>query len=58
MHGAEKSQQTVTTFLTEAAKLSGKDWVYNPENPGKLVLRDGRTGLPLISRLPWAIRTS
>ncbi|MFL2517022.1 MAG: DNA-directed RNA polymerase subunit beta [Parasynechococcus sp.] len=46
MHGAEKSQQTVTTFLTEAAKLSGKDWVYNPENPGKLVLRDGRTGLP------------
>jgi DNA-directed RNA polymerase subunit beta len=46
MHGAEKSQQTVTTFLTEAAKLSGKDWVYNPDNPGKLVLRDGRTGLP------------
>ncbi len=46
MHGAEKSQQTVTTFLTEAAKLSGKDWVYNSENPGKLVLRDGRTGLP------------
>ncbi len=46
MHGAEKSQQTVTTFLTEAAKMSGKDWVYNPENPGKLVLRDGRTGLP------------
>jgi DNA-directed RNA polymerase subunit beta len=36
----------VTTFLTEAAKLEGKDWVYNPENPGKLVLRDGRTGLP------------
>ena len=34
MHGAEKSQQTVTTFLTEAAKLSGKDWVYTPENPG------------------------
>ena len=46
MHGAEKSQQTVTTFLTEAAKQEGKDWVYNPENPGKLVLRDGRTGLP------------
>ena len=46
MHGAEKSQQTVTTFLTEAANLPGKDWVYNPENPGKLVLRDGRTGLP------------
>jgi DNA-directed RNA polymerase subunit beta len=46
MHGAEKSQQTVTTFLTEAAKLEGKDWVYNPEDPGKLVLRDGRTGLP------------
>ncbi|WP_353292708.1 DNA-directed RNA polymerase subunit beta [Synechococcus sp. M16CYN] len=46
MHGAEKSQQTVETFLKEAAKLPGMDWVYNPENPGKLVLRDGRTGLP------------
>ena len=46
MHGAEKSQQTVETFLKEAAKQPGKGWVYAPEDPGKLQLRDGRTGLP------------
>ena len=46
MHGAEKSQQTVETFLKEAAKQPGKGWVYDPEDPGKLQLRDGRTGLP------------
>ncbi len=46
MHGAEKSQQTVETFLKEASKQPGKGWVYDPEDPGKLQLRDGRTGLP------------
>jgi len=46
MHGAEKSQQTVETFLKEAAKQPGKGWVYDPEDPGKLQPRDGRTGLP------------
>ena len=44
MHGAEKSQQAVTTFLTEAAKQPGMNWVYNPDDPGKLQLKDGRTG--------------
>ena len=46
MHGPEMSQRTCETFLTEAAKQPGKGWVYNPEDPGKLVLRDGRTGQP------------
>ena len=46
MHGAEMSQRTCETFLTEAAKQPGKAWVYNPKDPGKLVLRDGRTGKP------------
>ncbi|WP_250398899.1 DNA-directed RNA polymerase subunit beta [Synechococcus sp. MU1648] len=46
MYGAEKSQQTVETFLKEAAKQPGKGWVYDPADPGKLQLRDGRTGLP------------
>ncbi|MFN7670488.1 MAG: DNA-directed RNA polymerase subunit beta, partial [Planctomycetota bacterium] len=41
MHGAEKSKQTVQTFLEEAAKQPGKDWVYDPENPGKIQLIDG-----------------
>ncbi len=46
MYGAEKSQQTVQTYLKEAASQPGKDWIYNPEDPGKLLLRDGRTGEP------------
>jgi DNA-directed RNA polymerase subunit beta len=46
MHGAEKSKQTVQAYLEEAAKQPGKDWVYDPENPGKIQLIDGRTGEP------------
>jgi DNA-directed RNA polymerase subunit beta len=46
MHGAEKSKQTVQAYLEEAAKLPGKDWVYNPDNPGKIQLIDGRSGEP------------
>ncbi|MGL6135026.1 MAG: DNA-directed RNA polymerase subunit beta [Prochlorococcaceae cyanobacterium] len=46
MHGAEKSKQTVQTFLEEAAAQPGKEWVYDPENPGKIQLTDGRTGEP------------
>jgi len=46
MYGAEKSQQTVEAFLKEAASQPGKDWIYNPDAPGKLLLRDGRTGEP------------
>jgi DNA-directed RNA polymerase subunit beta len=46
MHGAEKSKQTVQAYLEEAAKQPGKDWVYNPDNPGKIQLIDGRSGEP------------
>ena len=46
MYGAEKSQQTVEAFLKEAASQPGKDWIYNPDSPGKLMLTDGRTGEP------------
>ena len=46
MYGAEKSHQTVQAFLEEASKQAGKDWVYNPDDPGKLLLKDGRTGEP------------
>ncbi len=46
MYGAEKSHQTVQAFLKEASKQNGKDWVYNPKDPGKLLLKDGRTGEP------------
>ncbi|CAI8171128.1 MAG: DNA-directed RNA polymerase subunit beta [Prochlorococcus sp.] len=46
MYGPEKSQQTVQAYLKEAAKQPGKEWVYNPDNPGKLQLIDGRSGEP------------
>jgi DNA-directed RNA polymerase subunit beta len=46
MYGAEKSQQTVEAFLKTAAKQPGKEWIYNPDAPGKLQLIDGRTGEP------------
>ena len=46
MHGPEKSKQTVQTYLEEAASLPGKEWVYNPDNPGKIQLVDGRSGEP------------
>ncbi|MCP9775261.1 DNA-directed RNA polymerase subunit beta [Cyanobium sp. WAJ14-Wanaka] len=46
MHGAEKSKQTVQAYLEEAAKQPGKDWVYDPGNPGKIQLIDGRSGEP------------
>merc|ERR1711939_771199 len=38
MHGAEMSQETCEAFLKEAAKQPGKAWVYNPDDPRKLVL--------------------
>ncbi len=46
MHGAEKSRETVQMYLEEARKQPGKDWVFNPDNPGKIQLVDGRTGEP------------
>jgi len=46
MYGAEKSHQTVQAFLEEASKQPGKACVYNPEDPGMLFLKDGRTGEP------------
>jgi DNA-directed RNA polymerase subunit beta len=46
MYGAEKSKQTVQAYLEEAAKLPGKEWVYDPEHPGKIQLIDGRSGEP------------
>ena len=42
MHGPEASRALVNKKLKEAS-LS-KDWVFSPKHPGKVVLRDGRTG--------------
>ena len=42
MYGAEASRALVNKKLKEAA--IEKDWVFSPKHPGKIILRDGRTG--------------
>ena len=46
MHGEEASRSTVHGKLEEAREKTGKDWLYDPERPGKLQVYDGRTGEP------------
>jgi DNA-directed RNA polymerase subunit beta len=46
MHGAEKSRETVHSKLAEATEHSFKDWAFNPDDPGKIQVYDGRTGEP------------
>jgi DNA-directed RNA polymerase subunit beta len=46
MHGEEKSRETVHAKLQEAAELTGKDWIFNPNDQGKIQMYDGRTGEP------------
>ncbi len=46
MHGTEKSRETVHAKLQEAKEKTGQDWVFNPNDPGKMVVYDGRTGEP------------
>ncbi|WP_414544821.1 MULTISPECIES: DNA-directed RNA polymerase subunit beta [Nostocaceae] len=46
MYGEETSRSLVHGKLQEARDETGKDWVYNPDNPGKIMVFDGRTGEP------------
>lgn len=46
MHGKEASRLTVHSKLEEARDISGHDWIFNPDSPGKIVVYDGRTGEP------------
>ncbi|MCU0535682.1 MAG: DNA-directed RNA polymerase subunit beta [Hydrococcus sp. Prado102] len=46
MYGQEASRETVHGLLGEAAAKPGKNWSYNPNNPGKIQVFDGRTGEP------------
>ncbi len=46
MHGEEKSRETVHGKLQEAAHHQHANWVFNPNNPGKIQVFDGRTGDP------------
>jgi DNA-directed RNA polymerase subunit beta len=44
MYGEEASRLTTHAKIQEARDKTGKDWVYNPDNPGKIQVYDGRTG--------------
>lgn len=46
MYGAEASRLTTHAKIDEARQKTGQDWVYNPDNPGKIQVYDGRTGEP------------
>ncbi|MHC5724077.1 MAG: DNA-directed RNA polymerase subunit beta [Nostoc sp.] len=46
MYGEESSRRIVHGKLQEARDETGKDWVYNPDDPGKIMVYDGRTGEP------------
>ncbi|HIK18007.1 MAG TPA: DNA-directed RNA polymerase subunit beta [Leptolyngbyaceae cyanobacterium M33_DOE_097] len=46
MHGEEKSRETVHAKLDEAMEFTRKEWVFNPDDPGKIQVYDGRTGEP------------
>jgi DNA-directed RNA polymerase subunit beta len=44
IYGAEASRSFVYSKLYEARKLTGLDWLFDPNFPGKTRLFDGRTG--------------
>jgi DNA-directed RNA polymerase subunit beta len=46
MHGLEKSRETVHGKLNQARTETSRDWVFDPDNPGKIQVFDGRTGEP------------
>jgi DNA-directed RNA polymerase subunit beta len=51
MHGEQKSRESVHGKLDEAKETwldEGKDggWLFDPDNPGKIQVYDGRTGEP------------
>jgi DNA-directed RNA polymerase subunit beta len=46
MYGEESSRTTVHGKLKQASEDTDKDWVFDPENPGKIKVYDGRTGEP------------
>ena len=44
MYGAEASRHLVYNKLYEASELTGYNWLFDPNHPGKSRLLDGRTG--------------
>ena len=46
MYDKEASRNTTHGKLQEASHKQGKPWVFDPDDPGKIQLYDGRTGEP------------
>ncbi|MDJ0732820.1 MAG: DNA-directed RNA polymerase subunit beta [Nostocaceae cyanobacterium] len=46
MYGEESSRRIVHEKLQEARDETGRKWVYNPDDAGKIMVYDGRTGEP------------
>jgi DNA-directed RNA polymerase subunit beta len=44
MYGEEASRLTTHGKIMEAREKTGKDWIFNPDNAGKIPVYDGRTG--------------
>jgi DNA-directed RNA polymerase subunit beta len=44
IYGSEASRILVNQKLKEASKLTNLEWIFNSYYPGKIFLRDGRTG--------------
>jgi DNA-directed RNA polymerase beta subunit len=44
IYGKEASRILVNQKLKEAAFQTSQSWLFNPYSPGKILLRDGRTG--------------
>lgn len=45
MYGSEISRKLINFHLEKAAKTSNESWLFNQSSPGRILLRDGRTGL-------------
>jgi DNA-directed RNA polymerase subunit beta len=46
MHGAEASRVLVNNKLMDARNETKKEWIFDLQHPGKVILFDGRTGEP------------
>ena len=44
MYGSEASRALINKKLKEASERETKEWLFSKQYPGKMVLRDGRTG--------------
>lgn len=44
MYGEETSKKIIYNKLYETSKKTHKEWIFNPNHPGKMVVLNGKTG--------------